>query len=98
MLTLGNTHIRRDWGWAPEYVEAMWKMLRLEVPEDFVIATNTSHSLEDFVRETFSAVDLDWREYTRISRLSCYGPRIFRTVKEMRKRRKISSAGEQICR
>jgi GDPmannose 4,6-dehydratase len=67
VLTLGNTHIRRDWGWAPEYVEAMWKMLRLEAPQDFVIATNTSHSLEDFVRETFSAVDLDWREYTRIS-------------------------------
>lgn len=66
-LTLGNLQIRRDWGWAPEYVEAMWKMLQRETPEDFVIATGTSNSLEDFVREAFAVVNLDWRDHTEIS-------------------------------
>ena len=45
-LTLGNMDIRRDWGWAPEYVEAMWQMQQQKVPADFVIATGSSHSLE----------------------------------------------------
>lgn len=62
-LTLGRLDIQRDWGWAPEYVEAMWKMLQLPQPEDFVIATGETHSLQDFVAEAFSAVDLDWRKY-----------------------------------
>jgi GDPmannose 4,6-dehydratase len=66
-LTLGNLRIRRDWGWAPEYVEAMWKIIQRETPEDFVIATGVSHSLEDFVREAFAAVQLDWRDYTDVS-------------------------------
>jgi GDPmannose 4,6-dehydratase len=63
-LTLGNMSIRRDWGWAPEYVEAMWHMMQQEVPTDFVIATGTSYSLEEFVREAFALVDLDWRDHT----------------------------------
>jgi GDPmannose 4,6-dehydratase len=67
-LILGNMGIRRDWGWAPEYVEAMWLMLQQQTPTDFVIATGTSHSLEDFVREAFAAINLDWREHTEFSR------------------------------
>ncbi len=63
-LTLGNLSIRRDWGWAPEYVDAMWRMLQCEQPDDFIIATGESNSLEDFVRESFSAVNLDWRQHT----------------------------------
>lgn len=66
-LTLGNLGIQRDWGWAPEYVEAMWRMLQRDVPEDFVIATGVSHSLEDFVRETFAQLGLNWRDYTDVS-------------------------------
>jgi GDPmannose 4,6-dehydratase len=66
-LVLGNIRIRRDWGWAPEYVEAMWKMLQREDPQDFVIATSTCHSLEDFAREAFAVVNLDWRDHTIIS-------------------------------
>ena len=62
-LTLGNLSIRRDWGWAPEYVDAMWRMLQLDTPEDFVIATGQSHSLEEFVAQTFSIIDLDWRNH-----------------------------------
>ena len=63
MLTLGRMDISRDWGWAPEYVEAMWLMLQQDYPEDFVIATGKSYSLTDFVRVTFSTFDLDWRDY-----------------------------------
>ncbi len=66
-LTLGNLGIHRDWGWAPEYVEAMWRMLQRETADDFIIATGVSNSLEDFVHEAFSRVDLDWRDHTLVS-------------------------------
>jgi GDPmannose 4,6-dehydratase len=66
-LTLGNLHIRRDWGWAPEYVDAMWRILQCKAPGDFVIATGTTNSLEDFARETFAALNLEWRDHTAIS-------------------------------
>jgi GDPmannose 4,6-dehydratase len=72
-LTLGNLDIQRDWGWAPEYVEAMWKMLQRDIPEDFVIATGVSHRLEDFVRETFAEFGLNWRDHTLVS-ASLYRP------------------------
>jgi GDPmannose 4,6-dehydratase len=63
-LVLGNLTIRRDWGWAPEYVEAMWKMLQSDSPQDFIIATGVSHSLEQFAHQAFSELDLDWRDHT----------------------------------
>lgn len=62
-LTLGDLTIRRDWGWAPEYVVAMWKMLQVDEPTDFVIATGESHTLEEFVAEAFAYFDLDWRDH-----------------------------------
>lgn len=62
-LELGNIDIYRDWGWAPDYVEAMWMMLQNNVPEDYVIATGESYSLEDFVSQAFSFFDLDWRQH-----------------------------------
>lgn len=64
-LILGNLQIRRDWGWAPEYVDAMWRMLQQQQPEDFVIATGQSHSLEEFVAQSFAAVGLDWQGHVR---------------------------------
>ena len=66
-LTLGRLDISRDWGWAPEYVDAMWRMLQLERPEDFVIATGKTYSLEDFVRLTFAAKNLNWRDHVNQS-------------------------------
>jgi len=63
-LHLGNISIARDWGWAPEYVEAMWLMLQQEEPDDFVIATGETNTLEAFVAEVFMTVGLDWREHT----------------------------------
>lgn len=62
-LMLGNIDIRRDWGWAPEYVETMWRMLNYTVPEDFVVATGITQSLQDFIAAVFSDAGLDWREY-----------------------------------
>ena len=62
-LNLGNISIYRDWGWAPEYVEAMWLMLQQEKPEDFVIATGHTHKLEDFVSATFDHLGLNWQHH-----------------------------------
>lgn len=62
-LALGDMAIKRDWGWSPEYVEAMWRMLQIERPEDFVIATGEPNSLEDFVVSAFSHLGLDWRQH-----------------------------------
>jgi GDPmannose 4,6-dehydratase len=62
-LHLGNISIARDWGWAPEYVEAMWLMLQQLQPDDYVIATGETNTLEDFVREAFAAFGLEWHEH-----------------------------------
>jgi GDPmannose 4,6-dehydratase len=62
-LHLGDLDIARDWGWAPEYVEAMWRMLQQDAPDDYVVATGETHSLQDFVETAFSHVDLDWRSH-----------------------------------
>jgi GDPmannose 4,6-dehydratase len=66
-LVLGNIAIVRDWGWAPEYVEAMWAMLQQQTPEDYVIATGKSHKLEEFLDWTFSAVGLRWQDHVEIN-------------------------------
>jgi GDPmannose 4,6-dehydratase len=62
-LHLGNLEIHRDWGWAPEYVHAMWLMLQQPTPQDFVIATGVTYPLADFVSETFQCLGLDWRQH-----------------------------------
>jgi GDPmannose 4,6-dehydratase len=62
-LRLGNTRVHRDWGWAPEYVEAMWRMLQHHRADDYVIATGDTRSLEEFVAAAFRAVALEWREH-----------------------------------
>lgn len=65
-LYLGNLKAKRDWGYAPEYVEAMWLMLQQDEPDDYVIGTGEAHSVQEFVEEAFSYVDLDWRQYVEI--------------------------------
>jgi GDPmannose 4,6-dehydratase len=62
-LALGNLSIRRDWGWAPDYVEAMWRMLQCDQPDDFVVASGATHSLEEFVSMAFAEVGLKWRDH-----------------------------------
>jgi GDPmannose 4,6-dehydratase len=67
-LPLGNLDISRDWGWAPEYVEAMWLMLQTDEPTDYLVATGESHTLGEFVAACFEAVGLDYRLYVDINR------------------------------
>ncbi len=71
-LFMGNLDAQRDWGYARDYVEAMWMMMNAEEPEDYVIATGETHSVREFLEKTFSYLDLDWQEYVEID------PRYFR--------------------
>jgi GDPmannose 4,6-dehydratase len=71
-LYLGNLDAKRDWGYAKEYVEAMWLMLQQEQPEDYVVATGEAHSVREYLDEAFGYVGLDWRDYVEID------PRYFR--------------------
>lgn len=67
-LPLGNLDVSRDWGYAPEYVEAMWRMLQQPKPADYVLATGDSHTLADFLEAAFAAAGLDWRKYVKVDR------------------------------
>jgi GDPmannose 4,6-dehydratase len=69
---LGNLNAKRDWGYAPEYVEAMWKILQLDKPDDFVLGTGEAHSVREFVERVFSYVDLRFEKYVEVD------PRYFR--------------------
>jgi len=71
-LYLGNLEAKRDWGYAPEYVEAMWMMLQQDAPDDYVVGTGEAHSVKEFLAETFAYAGLDWKEYVEID------PRYFR--------------------
>jgi GDPmannose 4,6-dehydratase len=64
-LTLGNLDARRDWGHARDYVQAMWLMLQQDKPEDYVIATGETHSVQEFLELAFAHVELDWKEFVR---------------------------------
>jgi len=67
-LEIGNILVERDWGWAPEYVEAMWKMLQMEQPKDFVIGSGTSHSLKEFIEITFETLNLTQNNRIQINK------------------------------
>jgi len=71
-LYMGNLDAKRDWGYTPEYVDAMWRMLQLESPDDFVIATGETHSVREFLQNAFEYAGLDWEKYVEID------PRYFR--------------------
>ena len=71
-LYLGNLEPKRDWGYAPEYVEIMWQILQQNEPNDFVVGTEEQHSVREFVESAFSYVGLDWKKYVKID------PRYFR--------------------
>jgi GDPmannose 4,6-dehydratase len=71
-LFLGNLQASRDWGFAGDYVEAMWMMLQQEKPDDFVVATGQTHSVEEFLDEVFGYLKLDWHDHVKVD------PRYFR--------------------
>lgn len=74
ILRLGNLEIQRDWGWAPEFVQAMWSMLNCGTPQDFVIATGVTQSLKEFIRVVFEEAGLDWERHVKSD------PSLFRAV------------------
>ena len=71
-LKLGNLDAKRDWGYARDYMEGAWRMLQADEPDDYVLATNETHTVEEFLEEAFGYVDLNWRDYVKID------PRYFR--------------------
>lgn len=64
-LRLGNIKSKRDWGYAPEYVQSMWMILQANEPDDYVVATNEAHSVEEFAEKAFNVVGLDWQDYVK---------------------------------
>jgi len=94
-LILGNLDVTRDWGWAPEYVEAMWMMLQTQTADDYVIATGTSYSLEQFVEKTFASNGLDWRQHVQIDN-SLFRPLDIHMSKANPEKAKISLGWEAI--
>ncbi len=87
-LALGNLAARRDWGYSPEYVQAMWKMLQRPLPDDYVIATGVSHSVHDFVELAFSLAGLKWEDHVRTD------PKFYRPVEINELRGDASKAQE----
>lgn len=79
-IKLGNLDIQRDWGYAPEYVEGMWRMLQHDTPSDFVLATGRSHSLEAFLKAAFDVVGRDYREHVRTDPRFVRPAEVFRLV------------------
>jgi len=67
-LRLGYLKSFRDWGYAPEYVEGMWKILQQKHPDDYVLATNESHSVQEFAEKAFSIVNLDWKKFVKVDK------------------------------
>lgn len=67
-LLIGNLEAKRDWGYAPDFVESMWLMLQQKEPDDYVIATNETHSVKEFAEKAFEVVGLDWQEYVRVDK------------------------------
>jgi GDPmannose 4,6-dehydratase len=67
-LYLGNLDAKRDWGYAPEYVEGMWRMLQQDEPDDFVLATNETHTIEEFLDAAFGHIGLDWHDYVKFDK------------------------------
>jgi GDPmannose 4,6-dehydratase len=88
-LMLGDLSIERDWGWAPEYVDAMWRMLQLDSADDFVIATGISSSLERFVSIAFERLGLNWEDHVEVNK-SLYRP------SEIRSNRGDASKAEEL--
>jgi len=67
-LYLGNLNAKRDWGYAPEFVEAMWLMLQHNKPDDYIVATGETHTVREFIEEVFNYLDLDWKDHIKIDK------------------------------
>ena len=94
-LYMGNLDSKRDWGYAPEYVECMWQMLQHDEPLDMVIGTGESHTVREFLEEAFGYVGLDYQEYVRIDEKYFRPTEVDYFLADPSKGRKIYSAGSQ---
>tara|TARA_B100000745_G_scaffold38815_1_gene23799 strand:+ start:104 stop:613 length:510 start_codon:yes stop_codon:yes gene_type:complete len=88
-LYLGNLDAQRDWGYAPDYVEAMWLMLQQDQPSDYVIGTGVTHSVREFLEAVFVYVDLDWRKYVEFDERYTRPNEVNCLVADARKAKKI---------
>jgi GDPmannose 4,6-dehydratase len=89
-IYLGNLEARRDWGYAPEYVEFMWRMLQQDAPVDYVIGTGETHSVRQLLEEAFSYAGLDWQDYVEVD------PRYFRPTEVDHLRADASKAAKEL--
>ena len=89
-LVMGNISIERDWGWAPEYVAAMWMMLQQDKPEDYILATGVTMRLEDFIAAVFQRLGLDWKDHVKTDQ------RFFRTSDIQTHRASPAKAAEKL--
>jgi GDPmannose 4,6-dehydratase len=88
-LRLGNLEARRDWGFAGDYVEAMWLMLQQDQPGDFVVSTDETHSVQEFVELAFARADLDWKKYVKIDEKFCRPAEVDLLIGESKQARKV---------
>ena len=83
-VRLGNLEAVRDWGYAPEYVESMWKMLQLDEPDDFVISSGEHHSVRELLDTAFSRAGMDWKDYVVVDKRLFRPQDIASSLKELR--------------
>lgn len=88
-LCLGNLNAKRDWGFAGDYVEAMWLMLQQKIPRDFVIGTGEAHSVREFAEETFKRLGLDWKKYVKIDKAFFRPVDVHTLLADARRARKV---------
>jgi GDPmannose 4,6-dehydratase len=88
-LYLGNLEAERDWGYSPEYIEVMWKILQLQTPDDYVIGTGVSHSVKDFLESSFNYVNLDYKDYVKIDKRYFRPTDVDRLISNPEKARKV---------
>jgi GDPmannose 4,6-dehydratase len=88
-LYLGNLEAERDWGYSPEYVEVMWKILQQQTPDDYVIGTGVSHSVKDFLESSFSYVNLNYKDYVKIDKRYFRPTDVDRLISNPEKARKV---------
>jgi len=96
ILYLGNLDARRDWGFAPEYVEVMWKILQQDKAQDFVIGTGVSHCVREFVEEAFAYAGLDWKKHVRIDKRYFRPTEVHSLIAGVRKARRVLKWRPQI--
>ena len=96
-LFLGNLDAKRDWGYAPEYVEGMWRILQHDEGDDFVLATNETHTIREFLDVAFGRVDLDWKRYVKHDRTLRASGRGGSADRRRRQKRRRFSIGNRKC-